>query len=216
MKKLICLTAIICGMGLAVSTPKSVKVAKAEEELSSVVIAESSSEEIASSEILSYSEETSAVEDESFFDDISQVAKDAWYVIENILKHPITIFGGSTISVGFLLWLLFAKIIPTIKTKKTKELFEKTEKLLARINSQEITIEELYKTIKVLGDIANELLSTVKNENVKENVAKLLLELKPVKEEAIDFAKVEGEKLLENLKKQAKKSGNEILDILNK
>lgn len=208
--------ATLCGFGLF--NAKSYNVAKAENETSSWQesdIPNSSDEQ----SVTSYENESSEVETSeeengvSFFDDISQTAKDTIAVVKSVLAQPVVI-GGVTMSLGSLVLYLLGKVIDKLTNKKVgKESIEKMQKLYSVIANQQSTIEEQKDAYKQLYSVVELLANNVKNANVKENLLKLLDECKPVVEEN---TKELVEKVSEETKQAVLETANEVLDILNK
>lgn len=178
------------------------------------VICANATDEPTTSEVVP-TEETQ--QENSISEEITQTCKDCIVFIKEFLSQPLVIGGVST-TIGALAILIVSKAIGGISKKKLKETNDKVSLLLSEMGDCIKTkdFEKMEQKCNMLVELSKEQVATIKNIKVKENCEKLLVELEPVKEKAVEFAKKETKVVVEDTKPVAKEITNDIADILKK
>ena len=215
MKKLLVALGLFATIGLVggASINKSFAPVYAEDETSEV-----SSEETSEESIVESNESASEENDnKSFFDELSQGAKDFMIVAKEILNQPIVI-GGVSVTLGAIVVFVIGKLFSALGKKKLVDLGNQVEDLITKMgesvskqdyNALAKQTEELIKVCKVLVD-------GTKNVKVKEKAQALLLEMQPVIDDNKEFAIKEVEKVKDDSIEQLDKTAKDIVDIVNK
>lgn len=213
MKKLFALLTIATFCGFGAFGVKSYNVVRAENETSSIDFPNSS--ESYEQSITSYQEEsgsdTTKEEDEkvTFFDDISQTAKDTIAVIKETLNQPVVI-GGISMTLGSLILYLLTKVIDKVtKSKIGSKSAEEIKVLYAKLTNEQTSRKELEETTKKLYKVIAVLIDNLKNANVRENALELLGDLEKVAENNT-------QKVVEETIEVGVSAVNEVMEILNK
>ena len=217
MKKIFIALGIIASVGLvgSVSINHSYAEVRAEETTSETISEETSIDE--SSEEIPSEETTKETEKESFYDKLSQGAKDFLIVAKDILNQPIVI-GGVSVTLGAIVVWVIGKLFSVLGKKRVNALANQVNDLIAQMkesvekkdfNALSTQTQELVEVCKVLAD-------GTRNVKVKEQALSLLKQFDPVIQDNKQFAIDETEKVIEDGKKQFNKTAKEIVDIANK
>lgn len=143
---------------------------------------------------------------ESIYDEISQTATDFIVATKEILSQPIVV-GGISTTLGAIILFLFSRLFSTLSTSRIKALGVKIETLKSQIDESvsKKQYTEVAKQVIELKDVLAILIEGTKNAKIKEKAQSLLLEIKPILEEAKEM--VEKETLepivVQQIKKQA-------------
>lgn len=216
MKKLLIALGLFATIGLVggVSINKTFSPVYAEDETSEVSSEETIEESIVES-IESASEEEN--DNKSFFDELSQGAKDFMIVAKEILNQPIVI-GGVSVTLGAVVIFVVGKLFSALGKKKLIDLGNQVEELINKMgdsvskqdyNALAKQTEELVEVCKLLAD-------GTKNIKIKEKAQALLLELQPVIDDNKEFAIKEVEQVKEDSVEQLNKTAKDIVEIVNK
>lgn len=219
MKKIIVALGLCLSIGLftSVSVNRGFTQVRAEDTSSEIVSEEeTTSEEIISEETSETSEEV-VVEEDGFFDKLSQGAKDFLIVAKEILNQPIVI-GGVSVSLGAIIIFVVGKLFSALGKKKVNELANQVGELFEKMteSASKKDYNELAKQTQELVDICQVLVDGTRNVKVKEKANALLKDLRPVIEDNKQFAIEEGKKVVEDSKDQLNKTAQDIVGIVNK
>lgn len=169
--------------------------------------------------VVCYAEEepigSGAVDEETdTFDKLSQWAIDSCEVIKTVFNQPIVVGGVST-TLGLLVIAILTKLIGVAKTKSSKQLLNEIKDMGERIKGY-VSAKDynaLAKECETLKGVCEKILPTIKNVEIKKEVAEMLNEIKPiVVDESVEF----GKQVVEETKAQVVKETSEVLEILNK
>lgn len=214
MKKLFALIGITLCLGLGTcltSHYSNVQIAFAEESETTEVLTEEESEEIIEDEV---SEEV--VEEPTFYETLSQTAKDCIGVVKEVLNQPIVVAGVST-TLGAIVLLVISKLIGAITSKKEKEKVVSIVKgLESLLDRKDLSINELKSELGAFIQVIRLLVNNLKNVNVKNECLALLEKLDPIKESAKTFVESEKDLVVKDTKEEIRKDTETLLDILNK
>lgn len=215
MKKLLVALGLFATIGLVggVSINKSFAPVYAEDETSEVSSEETSEESIVES-IESASEEN---DNKSFFDELSQGAKDFMIVAKEILNQPIVV-GGVSVTLGAIVIFVVGKLFSALGKKKLIDLGNQVEELINKMGDSvsKQDYNALAKQTQELVEVCKLLADGTKNIKIKEKAQALLLELQPVINDNKEFAIKEVEQVKEDSVEQLNKTAKDIVDIVNK
>ena len=217
MKKLLVALGLFATVGLVggASINKSFAPVYAEDETSEVSTSEETSEE----SIVETSESSSEEKDDnkSFFDELSQGAKDFMIVAKEILNQPIVI-GGVSVTLGAIVVFVIGKLFSALGKKKLVDLGNQVEELIIKMgeNVSKQDYNALAKQTEELIEVCKVLVDGTKNVKVKEKAQALLLEMQPVIDDNKEFAIKEVEKVKDDGIEQLDKTAKDIVDIVNK
>lgn len=216
MKKLLVALGLFATIGLVggASINKSFAPVYAEDETSEV-----SSEETSEESIVESSESSSEQENDnkSFFDELSQGAKDFMIVAKEILNQPIVI-GGVSVTLGAIVVFVVGKLFSALGKKKLVDLGNQVEELITKMGESvsKQDYNALAKQTEELIEVCKLLVDGTKNVKVKEKAQALLLEMQPVIDDNKEFAIKEVEKVKDDGIEQLDKTAKDIVDIVNK
>lgn len=163
-----------------------------------------------------YTDSEEVEEEPTFYETLSQTAKDCIGVAKEVLNQPIVVAGVST-TLGAIVLLVISKLLSAISSKKEREkvvtIVKSLESLLDR---KDLSINEIKNELGAFIQVMTLLVNNLKNVNVKNECLALLNKLDPIKESAKTFIESEKDLVVEDTKQEIKKDTETLLDILNK